>query len=301
MLISYSVIYIFRKVTRKAKIDKEIGRFFVIKNVTLQKISAMTRQLAIYTLYIIILLSATCCNQSNRKGIEFERKGAQEKLKTAALKDISENSWMDENEMEFDVKVDIDFLQATDRSDSAVCATINNYIITQLLGQDATMDKDTAVQRYITMLKREFKQDDSPTCYDHITGVAEYGREGIINYTFTEDYYGGGAHPTQGVTIKRFNAYTGTQLGVWDIFVDSCSNSIKDMLTDKLMQQQKVNTIEELQELGYLDMMDMFITDNFWLRKDSVTFFFNEYDIAPYACGQTIISLSYDELKGMMK
>lgn len=262
----------------------------------------MRATFAKYTLYIIgCLLLFACGGKEKKTGIRFEQKVAEEKVQTKELKQVEENSWMDEEDMEFDVKVDVAFLEPTDESDSTACDIINRYIITQLLGQDAGMSKDEAVEKYIEKLKQDFTKDDAPTCYDHVKGVATFGRRGIINYTITEDYFGGGAHPSQNVTVSRFNTMTGNQLGVWDVFVDSCSNSIKELLTQKLMQQNGVGSLEELRGLGFLDMTDMFITDNFWLNQDSVVFFYNEYDIAPYACGQTRIAVAYDEIGQMMK
>lgn len=265
----------------------------------MQKFYEMKASFAIYTLYIICCLTLFSCKKDS--GIRFEQKVAEQKVNAKELKEVDKNSWMDEADMEFDVKVDVAFLQPTEERDSVVCAAINRYIVAQLLGQDVELGEDEAVARYIEDLKNEFSKDESPACYDHVKGVAAFGRKGIINYTLTEDFYGGGAHPTQAVIIKRFNANTGVQLGVWDVFVDSCSHSIKDILTNKLMEQQKVSSLDELRELGYLDMTDMFITDNFWLNQDSVVFFYNEYDIAPYACGQTRIAVAYDEIQHMMK
>lgn len=261
----------------------------------------MKAAFAKYTLYIICSLTFFACKGDDNKGIRFEQKVAAEKVHTKDLKDVEQNSWLDDEDMEFDVKVDVAFLQPENESDSAACEAVNRYIVTQFLGQDANLGHDEAVAKYIEILKQDFSKDDSPTCYDHVKGVAAFGRRGIINYTLTEDYFGGGAHPSQSVTVKRFNSLTGSQLGVWDVFVDSCSNSIKGLLTQKLMEQNGVGTIDELRELGFLDMTDMFITDNFWLNQDSVVFFYNEYDIAPYACGQTRIAVAYDEIGHMMK
>ena len=67
------------------------------------------------------------------------------------------------------------------------------------------------------------------------------------------------------------------------------------------MAQQNVGSIEELKERGFLEMVDMFIPDNFWLDSDSLSFFFNQYDIAPYAMGQIALTFGYDELKPYLK
>ncbi|MBO4663061.1 MAG: DUF3298 domain-containing protein [Bacteroidaceae bacterium] len=44
----------------------------------------------------------------------------------------------------------------------------------------------------------------------------------------------------------------------------------------------------------------MYNSDNIKLGTDSISFFYNPYDIAPYALGSTTISFAYDELKGII-
>ena len=46
---------------------------------------------------------------------------------------------------------------------------------------------------------------------------------------------------------------------------------------------------------------DMFITSNFILGADSLTFLYNRYEIAPYAMGDRLISLNYETLKEILK
>ena len=47
--------------------------------------------------------------------------------------------------------------------------------------------------------------------------------------------------------------------------------------------------------------VNMYIPDNFLLGKNEVLFLFNRYDIAPYAAGETIIRLSYEEIGPYLK
>ena len=258
----------------------------------------------LYTLYIIIGagLFLSCNDMGKWNGIAFNKTSENIKVKSAELKKVPKDSFLEEEEMMFDVSVDVDFMEPKNLEDSLACSNINRYIITQLLNQPDGIGQQEAVNGFIKKKKEDFKADEYVvTCYDHLTGEAEYGLNGVINYTLHEDYYGGGAHPTQVVTIKRFRTATGQPIDLWDIFADSCSTSIKNMLTEKLIAQVGVKNLDELKEVGYLDMVDMFIPNNFWMYQDSLVFFFNQYDIAPYALGQTSLSFSYEELKPYMR
>ena len=253
---------------------------------------------------LFVMLCLACSESNNLRNIQIGKAFEAIRMNTAELKELPEEFAEpgDEDEMVFDMSVSIDSLKFADSTDSLACTLINKSIITQLLGQPSYLTMSEAISSFIEQKKREFTYEEyMVTCYDHITGVADPGLTDVLNYTFKEDYYGGGAHPTQVVTIKRFDMQNGTPIGLWDVFEDSCANTLRSLLTQKLMKQQNVGSIEELKERGFLEMVDMFIPDNFWLDSDSLSFFFNQYDIAPYAMGQIALTFGYDELKPYLK
>ncbi len=249
------------------------------------------------------LLSMLGCSETGGMGgAQFNKVNGALKMKTVELKTLPEDEDEEDEELVFDVSVSLDSVEPNRNIDSSACVKINNYIITKILGQPSYLTVREAIDAYIEAKKEEFKTEEYLiTCYDHITGTADVGLEGIINYTVHEDYYGGGAHPTQMVTIQRFDMQSGTPLGLWDVFEDSCSNTLKRMLTKKLMDREQVTTLDELHKKGYLEMVDMFLPQNFWLDRDSLSFFFNQYDIAPYALGQTSLSFGYSELEPYLR
>jgi hypothetical protein len=59
------------------------------------------------------------------------------------------------------------------------------------------------------------------------------------------------------------------------------------------MQEQKVNSREELENLGYGSTGEVAPTENFYLTKEGITFYYNVYDITPYAMGPVEIHLPY--------
>ena len=264
-----------------------------------------SRRLAMFRVVLLcVALSvlAGCKGKKGQGGIQVVTKSEAQYMKAGELKPVTSETAVPEEEQVFDVKLDMDFLSASTPADSAACASINQYIMLQLLGQPAPSTQEEAMKGYIERLKQEFCQEEYlVTCYDHLTGLVEFGPRGIVNYMLKEEYFGGGAHPTMNITVKRFNTATGQPVELWDVFADSCSHTLEQLLTRRLMEQQKAKTLDDLREMGYLDMNDMFVPKNFWMYEDSVQFFFNQYEIAPYALGPTFLTFSYDELRPYMR
>ena len=173
--------------------------------------------------------------------------------------------------------------------------------------QDACNFYVAAKKELFDILRNEYhnlKESEIPpgmmNCYCDVKGRTVEGYKGYISYIMTCEEYYGGAHPTTFNTIACFDPATGTEITLNDIFTEGYEEPLLEMLTRKLMKDEGVSTVEGLQEKGYFGE-EMFITNNFILGADSLTFLYNRYEIAPYAMGDRLISLDYETLKEIMK
>lgn len=254
-----------------------------------------------------------CISDSQWNGIEFYRVEKQERLNETPMEDADEeeaekDTLQDEfaslhegAKREMDVKVDMQFMRQDQEVNEQVCKLINGQLIEILLHQSSELTADEAVAQYIEDVKGEFRSDEvADIYYDHLTGRAEYGKKQVVNYRLEEEVFNGGAHPCTVTTILRFDTSTGRMIVLDDICPITKQNLLKDLLLRKLMKDQQVRTMDELRQKGILEMTDMFISNNFALREDSIEFLYNEYDIAPYAYGAFTICLGYDETKEVL-
>ena len=137
--------------------------------------------------------------------------------------------------------------------------------------------------------------------YYIVEGKTEECTASTICYSIFQDQYSGGAHPYSSTNYINFDAKTGEEITLEDVFKYGYENVLTDMLTKRLAEINNVSTVEELNEIGYLLIADMFVTSNFHIKEDSIIFHYNKYDIAPYALGESNIGFSFDELKEILK
>lgn len=123
----------------------------------------------------------------------------------------------------------------------------------------------------------------------------------VLVYYINTNSYTGGAHGIYNIDYLNFNPENGHLITLNDVFNEGYKNKLNEMLLAKFMKDQGVATLEQLQEKAYLQDTDMYPSENFRLGKDGITFFYNVYEIAPYSSGTTEITLSYDELKDILK
>ena len=65
------------------------------------------------------------------------------------------------------------------------------------------------------------------------------------------------------------------------------------------MADNKVATRQELEDMGYATG-DLTPTENFYLSKEGITFYYNVYDIAPYVMGPVKITLPYEMMQHLL-
>jgi hypothetical protein len=76
---------------------------------------------------------------------------------------------------------------------------------------------------------------------------------------------------------------------------------LRELLLEELKDQTKTNSLDELHEQGYFLTMDIYAPQNFILDDDEIIFIYNPYEIAPYDKGNTELTLSYSQLKEILK
>jgi hypothetical protein len=116
----------------------------------------------------------------------------------------------------------------------------------------------------------------------------------IDHYAFT-----GGAHGFQTRQFTVVNLWTGKEVRLKDIFKENSATQLSSILSDKIHEKNHLPTTQNLKDVGFFtDTIKP--TDNFYITREGIGFFYNQYDIAPYASGAIDVFIPFNELKDLM-
>ena len=221
--------------------------------------------------------------------------------------------------------MDYSFLK---EENDSIASVINREMQREFLGEDyATLSPEVAIDSFKNTYIRNYREEvgrlyavekdsatseeEIPAWFDQTYSLVTFldeGREGILQVSANTFVDMGGAHPNQWAQWLNFDALTGKRLTVDDVFKPEAKADIERILLLSLIDlqaqenpEEKVETLEDLQRLGFLQLTSMYIPNNFLLTKESVHFLFNRYDIAPYSAGEIIIKVPYGEIATFMK
>jgi len=105
----------------------------------------------------------------------------------------------------------------------------------------------------------------------------------FISTAFYVMLFTGGAHPTTTVVCRNYDVKTGRMLALADV----CTTEKADLR--KILIEQLMKTIDEPMNASnkkwIIDGVNSNNLENFTMGPDHLTFYFNQYEVAPYALG----------------
>ncbi|MGN0228315.1 MAG: RsiV family protein [Muribaculaceae bacterium] len=85
-------------------------------------------------------------------------------------------------------------------------------------------------------------------------------------------------------------------IDVSNLFNESVLDNVATLLKEKLKKQNGVDSDDALIDLGYFNLDNLRVTNNFYIKDESVVWSFVPYEISLYSVGETEIELTFDEM-----
>jgi len=261
---------------------------------------------------ITILLLSFCLVSCNKK--------IKEKVDTVSFKTLTvkEEHHLNDNVKNPVLSIELVYQYPTAYSDDSILKKIRKIMLADFLPNvvaDTATQPEIAMRMYIKgkikiyesseeIIKDEDMQDSDAqpevAWKDNTNLLIRFNAGGLLSYTVESNQNSGGAHG--GTTFRNsiIDLKTGDKLGEGDLFTEASLPLINDIILKKLESQNKVETPEELEQIGYFDVSQIAQYKNIYLTSDGLVYTFNEYEIAAYAVGTVEVKLTFKDLEGFI-
>lgn len=108
--------------------------------------------------------------------------------------------------------------------------------------------------------------------------------------------YAGGAHGNSYAAVSTFDAQTGKQL-TWDDLVTDQAAVLA--LAEQKFREEQAEAFSDGFDFG--DIFTFVLPASYGLAEDGIYFFYNPYEVAPYAMGSTPFTIPFSELGDLVK
>jgi hypothetical protein len=117
----------------------------------------------------------------------------------------------------------------------------------------------------------------------------------IISYAFT-----GGAHGLETHEFYVIDLKSGKVLTPDDIFIAGADKELGSLITQKFKDINSLKPGQQLTEAGFFTD-EVKPVDNIYLTGEGIGFFYNHYEIAPYASSPNNCFIPFSELKNLLR
>ena len=214
----------------------------------------------------------------------------------------------------------INFTYAAKSSDERLKDSLNSFFLSTCFGEKyLTMKPAEAIKQYTEKYIKDYRNDLEPmytkdeedkedestisawySYYKSIESKVQLYVKHLLVYRIEYNEYTGGAHGIYMTTFLNMDLATLRPVRLDDLFEGDYKEALTDLLWNQLMADNKVTTRKELEDMGYTSTGDLEPTENFYLDKNGITFYYNVYEITPYVMGPTKITLSYDVMAHLL-
>ena len=129
-----------------------------------------------------------------------------------------------------------------------------------------------------------------------------FSTDQILTLKFSEFSYTGGAHPASGQTYYTLNRQSGKPYKLSDLLNNGYEDELNSIAERIFRADKKIPANQTLAEAGYDFPNGQFaVNGNVGATQEGLVFYFNSYEIAPYALGPTELTVHYDDISNLIR
>lgn len=190
----------------------------------------------------------------------------------------------------------------------------SGFLVTNNLAQtNESTDMEKALRTFVSQYMDEYintygplyRADSvNPTTYNRryqLKSELQNNQKDILTYIIYLSTAAGPSQTSSQTIAKNFNLKTGELITLSELFIEGYEESLKDIILEKLQKRLKNHRTGYQKQNGSLKEADIYITDNYVIGKNKITFIYCEDEIAPHECGEMRVDLDKSELKKYLK
>ena len=181
---------------------------------------------------------------------------------------------------------------------SGAVDTLNNVILT-IFGASNKVSlqqtQQTFINAYVDM--KEHQADSEQSWYSQTNITVPFQSNTLVCLSIETDDYTGGAHGIYSAFFTNYDKEAKQFISLKKLVSDSALKQLTRIAEKQFRVANEILPDANLEELGYLfNEGKFYLTDNFTITDEGMTWLYNPYEIAPYAQGTIEVAISKQDL-----
>ncbi|MBP5456789.1 MAG: DUF3298 domain-containing protein [Paludibacteraceae bacterium] len=213
------------------------------------------------------------------------------------------------------IAVDLRVEYPTQYPDRTILKKIQLAVLRSVLGDKAINNPADEMEKMAENIINEHKEkimeltnnpqiedgDCLSNTYHQTSQEVLFNQDGILTIQTADSSHYGGSKGIKFLYYNNFDLKTGNDLKYSDLFIEDSEEMLSSFIIQKLMVDNQIEDESQLEENGFIDLSEIKPINNFKLDTDGITFVYNPSEIACLALGIIKVTLSYEEIRLLMK
>jgi hypothetical protein len=188
---------------------------------------------------------------------------------------------------------------------SATSQTINRFITEEVLNYESDEgQRPKTAEELAQFFIKDYQQQPDPVGAWALERTMEvlFANEQLLTLKFSEMNYMGEAHPAMGQSYYTFNRQTGKPIQLSEVLNARYETELNVIGEKYFRENRNIPANQTLEQAGFEFKNGKFeLTDNRGITQEGLVFYFNSYEIAPYAVGPTEITVPYSAIQNLIR
>lgn len=283
----------------------------------------LMKQIIKYTIWAMLLVVVVvACDSTSKKEDARERRS---KAPNAIVWDtlvIKNAQPLDVRDIKASCSIELHYIVPKEYEDAAVLAKIQYALNALMIGDDVEIADDLSIYDVMVKYAAEYVADYNTEVkkqaalwhkvngkgayayfsYDKkIETFVLYNEVDIVSYQVRVTELKGDNTSTVIVKNLVLDLNTGDVVKQDEIFDQAAEDKLNRLLIQQAVLDHQVESVEELQNLGYWGIADLEVNDNFYVDKDGITYTYSPAEYSDEKLGVFNVSVHYDSIIGLVK
>jgi len=137
--------------------------------------------------------------------------------------------------------------------------------------------------------------------YENLTDSIVYNQYGLVAFQVKQSNNKGGAISYNSYRNYVLNLHTGSQVTESDIFNAGYDTALQSLIVTSLLDQNKVKTVSELEELGFFGIQEISPNRNFLLNEKGIIYTYNKGEYSAYQLDAPQVFIPYGAIRSLLR
>lgn len=169
---------------------------------------------------------------------------------------------------------------------------------------DSVESKELLARTFLRSYEQFMKEMPDLAMGWHFSGLTHVNvlTDTMISMDVEMDFFTGGAHGGSGVYFLSLDPRSGKKVTLDDVLRPGYQQKLTQLGEIAFRKVRVLSDTTSLMEAGFEFPEDEFsLNDNYGFLPEGITFYYNNYEIAPYVIGPTQIVIPYTSLTSLLK